>query len=87
MLGKKHSDVKKDAPIMICNLHGTQVAHQMSKQSLLTFKPLTHHGSKACVAQRRRNRCQVSLEMRRQLASCRGLTLTSQVLLKGPKDL
>ena len=72
---------------MIHNLHGTQVAHMTSKQSLLTLKPWTHLDSKACASQRRRNQIQVSLEMRRQLASCRGLTLTRQVLLKGPKDL
>lgn len=50
--------------IMIYNLHGTRVAHQTSKQSLLTFKPLTHHDNNACVSQPRRNRCQVFLEMR-----------------------
>jgi hypothetical protein len=72
---------------MVYNLHGTQVAHPTSKQSLLTFRPLTQRESKTCESQSRRNLCQVSLEMRRQLASCRGLTLTRQVLLNGPKDL
>jgi hypothetical protein len=69
MRSKKQSDVKKGVPISIYKPHGTQVAHRTSKQPLLTFKNLTHHDSKACVSQRKRNRCQVSLEMRREVAS------------------